>query len=52
VNITGAMLITNPTGLITNGSAKVNITYNSSYTNVLNLVSNEPPAVKIISWSE
>ena len=52
VNITGALLITGNTSGITNGSATVNITYNSAYTNVLNLVANEPPAVKVISWSE
>ncbi|MGD0463804.1 MAG: hypothetical protein ABSB74_15055 [Tepidisphaeraceae bacterium] len=52
VNITGALLITGTTGVITNGSAQVHITYDSSYTNVLNLVANPPPAVKIISWTE
>jgi Tfp pilus assembly protein PilX len=52
VNITGALLITNNGGGITNGSAHVNITYNSAYTNVLNLVANDPPAIKVISWSE
>jgi Tfp pilus assembly protein PilX len=52
VDITGALLITGNGGGITNGSAKVNITFNSAYTNVLNLVANDPPAIKVISWSE
>jgi Tfp pilus assembly protein PilX len=52
VNITGALLITGTPGVINNGPVHVNITYNSSYTNVLNLVANPPPAVKIVSWSE
>jgi Tfp pilus assembly protein PilX len=52
VTITGALLITGNGGGITNGSAHVNITYNAAYTNVLDLVANSPPAVKVISWSE
>ncbi len=52
VNITGALLITSASGTITNSTDQVAITYNSAYTDVLNLVANEPPAIKIISWSE
>ncbi len=52
VNITGALLITGTPGVINNGPVQVNVTYDSSYTNVLNLVASPPPAVKIVSWSE
>jgi hypothetical protein len=52
VNITGALLITAAGGGISNGVDKVNLTYNSAYTNVLSLVASEPPAIKIMSWSE
>lgn len=52
--IDGALLITNPlvSNAINNGSDQVHVTYNSSYTNVLNLVASGPAIIKIISWSE
>ena len=54
VTINGALLITTAGGAnaINNSSDQVNVTFNSSYTNVLNLVASGTSAIKIISWSE
>ncbi len=54
LTINGALLITNTnvTKAINNGSDQVNVTFNSGYTNVLNLVASGPATIKIISWSE
>jgi hypothetical protein len=53
ITINGALLVTGSGGnVLNNGSVKLNVTYNSSYTNLLTLVANEPAVIKVISWSE